>query len=504
MCAPGKSGRSATVADAVAVVVLLAVAAVVGLRFSEIGLLGWDAYPILAASRSGSAGGLLAVLGQPLAGGLLPMSFYRPLLSLSVALEWPLWGLSAGGYVAVNAALLSLCGLALYRLLLRFGGTRSAAVTAVLFFILHPVVPEVVPYLPRRPELLCILCVVLALQLDHRGRFASSPASSRTSILGALLATAAAVGAKETAIALPFLIAAARWLFPAPGRTPWRQAARGFAAHGAVLAAMLLLHLRALDGLGGYPDTDVTQLPGLWLRTLAKTLLGVFLPEHPMKAPAAFGLAALALGIVLLAYRRTACRHESEPKVRVHGALAGFAAIWIVTLATVYAAAARLSPWYLLIVACGAAIGFGLAFDLALSAVRNGTPGRPAAVAAVLGGSLLLASFAADSPLFRPLEEFRQASRDSAAFLGALEQRIRRTAAGDRIAAGRYPRLIIGPGGRQVPVLVPHSLPGWARIVFPERRIIFVARGDAVDQSFPPDVTVVKLGRGIHKRAVAE
>ena len=34
------------------------------------------------------------------------MSFYRPVLSLSIALEWPLFRLAAGGYVAVNAAFL--------------------------------------------------------------------------------------------------------------------------------------------------------------------------------------------------------------------------------------------------------------------------------------------------------------------------------------------------------------------------------------------------------------
>ncbi len=497
-------------ADVAVAAGLAVVAIVLGLRFSEIGFLGWDAYPILAAAGPGSADGLLGVIGRPLADGLLPMSFYRPLLSLSVALEWPLWGPAAGGYAAVNAALFGLCGLVLHVLLRRFGATRQMALAAVLFFILHPVVPDVVPYLPRRPELLCTLFVLLALQLDHRGRFDPS----RASIAGAWLATVAAAGSKETAIVLPILIAAARWLFPAPGR-PLLQAARGFAAHGVVLAAALLLRLLTLGGLGGYPDSDVTQLPGLWLRTLAKTLLGVFLPGGVLPS---IGFASLALGVAFMVVQpgrgsvtswRAALRARLGPHHLRPGA---FAALWILTFATVYAAAARLSPWYLLIVVCGAATGFGLMLDLAFSTIRSNAPGRSAATAALLGGVLLLASFAAGSPLFRPLEEFQHASRDCAAFLGELEERIRQAPAG-RIEAGPYPRLTIGAGGRQVPVLVPRSLPAWARIVFPQRHIVFVSRGEYftfaplrgdVAEPVPAGVTVVVLGGGIHKSTASD
>ena len=491
------------VADAPIAVGLAAVATILGLRFSDIGFLGWDAYPILAAAGPGSAGDLLGVFGRPLADGLLPMSFYRPLLSLAIALEWPLWGLSAGGYAAVNAALLGLCGLALHTLLRRFGASRPAALAAVLFFVLHPVVPDVVPYLPRRPELLCTLFVLLALLLDHRGRFGPS----RLSFAGAWLATAAAAGSKETAVVLPILIAAARWLFPAPGCTPWQPALRGLATHGAVLAAALLLRLQALGSLGGYPDSDVTQLPGLWLRTLAKTLLGVFLPGGALPA---IGFVILALGVAALAARNAFEDTSWAGLLAWLGPrrlrIGAFAVLWILAFATLYAAAARLSPWYLLIVVCGAATGFGLVLDLAIVTLKGNTSGAtgPTAAAIVLGGVLMLASFGIGSPLFRPLREFQQASHDSAAFLDNLEERIRQTPAGGRIDAGPYPRLTIGAGNRQVPVLVPHSLPGWARIVFPERRLVFVARNESPAESVAPDATVIVLGGGAHNRPPSE
>ncbi len=517
--------------------VLAAVAAVLGLRFSEIAFLGWDAYPILAATGPGSEAGPLGVFGRPMADGLLPTSFYRPLLSLGVALEWPLWGRSAGGYLAANAVLFSLCGFVLHALLLRLGATRQMASAALLFFILHPVMGDVVPYLPRRPELLCTLFVLLALLLDHHGRFSSfrRPRFGKASwvlIVGAWLATAAAAGSKETAIVLPILIAAARLLFPASerhgsDRSPLYQAARGFAAHGAVLAAVLLFRFQVLGGLGGYPDSDVTQLPGLWLRTVAKVVLGVCLAREVLPA---IGLAVLTFGIAAVAWRQSAAFPASRRAAVLAWfgpcrlRLAAFAAVWVLALATVYAAAARLSPWYLLIVVCGVALGFGLAVDLALSAISEGSSGRSVAtrsvatrsvatrsvatraapVAVLLGGVLLLGSFAAGSPLFRPLEEYHRASRDSAAFLGELEERIRQSPAGglsrpDRVEAGPYPRLVIGAGGRQVPVLVPHSLAGWARIVFPRRHIVFVSRNEPLTEPAPPGVTVVVLGAGIHQ-----
>ncbi len=500
MLHPRSPRTSIAAADVAAGAGLLAAAAVLALRFSGIGFLGWDAYPILAASRVASLQELAEVLTRPLAGGLLPMSFYRPLLSLTIALEWPLWGPRADGYVATSAALFGLCSLVLFQLLRRLGGSRPAALAAVLFFVLHPVVADVVPYLPRRPELLCTLCMLLALWLDHRGRFAPS----RPSIAGAWLATAAAIAAKETAIALPLWIAAARWLFPAPGRPALRQAARGVAAHAAALAAVALPRLWALGGAGGYADTDVTRLPWLWPRTLAKTLLGVFLPEHTPQALAAAGLGALAAGLTVLAFRnargddrrRNALRRWlGSRRLR----LAALAAVWILTLAAVYAAAARLSPWYLLIATAGAAAGFGVAVELALGALRTAA-GRSAGVLALSGAALLLAAFAAGSPLIRPLEPFHQASRDSAAFLAALEERVRQTPAGGRIEAGPYPRLVVGADGRQVPMLLPRSLPGWAEVVFPGRALAFVAAGDPAAEPAPPGVTVVALGRGIHRR----
>ncbi len=116
----------------------------------------------------------------------------------------------------------------------------------------------------------------------------------------------------------------------------------------------------------------------------------------------------------------------------------------------------------------------------------------------------MLASFAAVSPLFRPPEEYRQASRSTAVFLDRLAERIRQAPAGTRIDAGPYPRLTIGAGGRQVPTLVSHSLSGWARIVFPERRVVFVDRGDPVAEPMPPEAVVVALGGGIHKKTVPD
>ncbi len=476
--------------DAAVVLGLAVIVAVFSLRFAGLGFLGWDAYPILAASRPEGPGWLLDAVTRPLADGLMPASFYRPLLSLSIALEWPLWGLDAGGYLRTNAILFGLCGLALYWLIPRFGGSRGGALAAVAFFVLHPVVPDAVPYLPRRPELFCSLLVISALWLDHRGRFGPS----RASIAGAWLATAAALSAKETAVASPILIAAARLLFPAPGSGGLRPAIRGFAGHAAIVAAGLLIRFRILDGVGGYPDTDLTQLPALWLRTLAKTLLGVLLPSRAEEALPLVAVAVMVAGGAALAIARRA--EIGRDRLR----LAAFAAVWVLTFGTVYAAAGRLAPWYLLIVGCGAAIGVGALMDLAVSTLLTGAHGRAAAVACLAGGVLLLASFAARSPLVRPLEAFHLASRDSAVFLESLEQRLRQAPAGDRVDAGRYPRLVIGSGRRQVPALVPRSLPGWARIVLPGRELAFVSPKGGVVEPPPPGVTAVVLGKGVHKR----
>src|SRR5688572_32241969 len=86
--------------------IALGLAVLVYLRIRGIGLVGLDTLPILAQSEFPGS------LGQR----LLPHhNMYRPLTSLSVALDKGLFGLSASGFQLTNAACYLGAGLALGR-----------------------------------------------------------------------------------------------------------------------------------------------------------------------------------------------------------------------------------------------------------------------------------------------------------------------------------------------------------------------------------------------------
>src|SRR6185503_1539665 len=71
-------------------------------------LLGWDAFPLVAAGRIASWRDFLGTFGEELMDGRYPLGHYwRPLVHLSFALDHALWGLAPRGYHASDLALLS-------------------------------------------------------------------------------------------------------------------------------------------------------------------------------------------------------------------------------------------------------------------------------------------------------------------------------------------------------------------------------------------------------------
>ncbi|HEY5659002.1 MAG TPA: hypothetical protein VIY27_14540, partial [Myxococcota bacterium] len=65
----------------------------------DLGLLGHDVYPMIAASRIQSASDLVGTFSEPLMDGRFPKGdFYRPVTNLSFALDYALWGLTPFGY----------------------------------------------------------------------------------------------------------------------------------------------------------------------------------------------------------------------------------------------------------------------------------------------------------------------------------------------------------------------------------------------------------------------
>jgi tetratricopeptide (TPR) repeat protein len=173
---------------------------------------------------------------------------YRPLVSVSYALNFALGGLAPWGYHLLNVALHLLVTWLVFLVASHVGLAREPAFVAAAVFAVHPLHTEAVAQVVGRAELLMSLGVLGAVWFELAGRRRL-----------ALLAFAAALFSKEQAMILPGLLLARdlvaasdsagerRW----PGGRAWlRTAVSRYGPYLAVLGGYLAIRAKVL---GGFP-----------------------------------------------------------------------------------------------------------------------------------------------------------------------------------------------------------------------------------------------------------
>jgi protein O-mannosyl-transferase len=247
------------------------------------------------------------------------LGLYRPLTSLSFALDWALSGGSPAWFHFTNV-LWNAAACTLAFLLLSTWFTRSAAAAGALLFLVHPVHVEAVANVVGRAELMAATFVLAALTVWSRASLDEPPRLRATILMCGLFLLA--LLAKESALVLPGLIVLADTARGAlrPGAiAAWlRRAATPLAALVAVMIVFLLARTMVTGGLA--PDRvdpllDVASTPGARILTalqvwpviarlfvfpvvlLADYGPNVLLPATTLNAQAAFG-AALILVLV--------------------------------------------------------------------------------------------------------------------------------------------------------------------------------------------------------------
>ena len=154
----------------------------------------------------------------------------RGLSNLTFALNYRLSGWSLPPLHLVNILLHAGCGILAWRILLRLLPGGLLPLLGALLFVAHPLQTQGVTYLIQRSTVLAAFLLLLAFLLYLQARTALAVGSERHSgaylrpYLGALLAGAGAVLAKENTATLPLLLLAYDRLFPLPGQRSWRQA----------------------------------------------------------------------------------------------------------------------------------------------------------------------------------------------------------------------------------------------------------------------------------------
>jgi tetratricopeptide (TPR) repeat protein len=216
----------------------------------------------------------------------------RPLVGLSLGVNYAIGGLNVRGYHVFNVLVHVLAALALWgvvartlaspRLGGRFGG-RGAAFAVALVWSVHPLLTEPVTYIVQRTELMMGLFYLLTLYAAVRAWDAARPAQWETV---AIAACALGMACKEVMATAPVMVVLHDLLLRGQ---PWRELLRrrqrlylGLAATWAVLVAILLGGAQVKGALGA--KNPVGPIEYLWLQAKAIVhYLRLCVWPHPLR-----------------------------------------------------------------------------------------------------------------------------------------------------------------------------------------------------------------------------
>jgi tetratricopeptide (TPR) repeat protein len=218
--------------------------------------------------------GALAALLAPFPPDQPERGLYRPLTSLSYALDFRIGGGDARAFHRSNVLLYLALVALVYRLALAYGRGSGFALALALLFAAHPVHCDAVDAIAGRSELLALLFSLAALLAFLRARREPRAGARGAWVALSAAAYALACGSKETGAMLgPVLAVHALALTPAPGLRSRRSALLALAPHAAVLALYLALRFAAL---GRFSPSD-PLLRGLPIEIRLHNVGSVFL-----------------------------------------------------------------------------------------------------------------------------------------------------------------------------------------------------------------------------------
>jgi hypothetical protein len=213
-----------------------------------------DTFALIETSRITSFADIWTILTEPLMYGTSYVNiglFYRPVVNLTFAVDYWLWGLNPFGYHLTNILLHGVAAaLVVGTVRSLTASSRVGGLTGILFAI-HPLSVDTVPAISRRQDILLAIFGLLTLWLFVESLRQEEAQRFR---IGAAVAYALALLSKETAIVLGPLVFL--WaVFQQPSlrrpRAYWR-AFRAVLPLAVVAVAYLAVRFAVLGGIGGY------------------------------------------------------------------------------------------------------------------------------------------------------------------------------------------------------------------------------------------------------------
>ena len=178
----------------------------------------------------------------------LSYGYFRPLSSLSLALDYALWGSRPFGFHLTNVLLHAASALLVCLLALGLGASRPVAWVAGLLFAVHPIHTESVAWIAGRTDVLCFLFSGASLGLYLARERPRGAGRRRALLAGSWSCFALALLAKEMAAVVPLWIGCFELARPSADRLLQRlsRALRVVAPWLAIVALYAIVRFLAL------------------------------------------------------------------------------------------------------------------------------------------------------------------------------------------------------------------------------------------------------------------
>lgn len=434
--------------------------------FLELSHLGHDSYPIMIAARIENAGDLIGTFREELMDGRYPPGhFYRPVLNLSFALDYAVWGLRPFGYHLTDLIITCATVVLLAQMLRRMGGNAFAVagIAAGIYFLAHPVHLNVLPVPPRRGDTLALLFMLLSLQTAGRQKWAGR--------LAPPLFTLLAVGAKETGAITPLLIFTGSFLLPREGAASRiRQALADSLPSFLILIPFVIARQSVIGGLGGHMELTLPRLLHNAIYTLPEFQRGTFYPYNFLAGFVTGPFARRSIIAILLAISPFLLRPGRARGIGI------FTLFWFIFGWTIHAFSGSISPWYALHTTGPLSLYAGLVLHEAFFAFRN-RERATRRIAGAVGAILIVTLFAVNlkgAPPFHFHPEWYDLSKLTDHFLTRAERELAGSGEGSTIEVDRLP---FGANYRRgSPIVIAagmadYTVQAWVDLVYPERKI---------------------------------
>jgi hypothetical protein len=313
------------------------------LSFGDIlgyGLTGCDTLTLIETGQINSLADVRRTFSSSLMEGTSfanTFRYYRPLSSLTYAVDFAIWGLEPFGYHLHNLVVHTLNGFLVWWLARLITGRSSIAVLAACLFVSHPMLIETVPGIPRRQDLWATAFTLLALLANVKAN-AGAHRVGMTAV-GCVCLALGLMTKESAALIIPHIIAY-NYCFSERDTKRLASALRGVLPYLATAIPFIVWRSFILDGFGG-----------TWRQTFGSDPLHIFLEfaealfsPIPLVFPG-FGFPLLLVGLTAAGLFPFRSHIGDWLTSGPTGRTTLFSALLLVNSLALYVATAVFGPW---------------------------------------------------------------------------------------------------------------------------------------------------------------